>query len=207
MTVETWLLFCATEVVVALTPGPCVLFVLSQGVRGGAERAVAATTGVLSANAVYFTLSALGLSAVLLASYEAFTVVKWLGAAYLVFLGVTTIARARDSLFGEATATPVRFRRTMINGAAMQFANPKGLLYFTAIVPQFVHPGSPVAAQIAILGITSMVVEAAVLAGYGAAAGRARTLLRRPRFSLLANRAAGGLLVAAGAGLAATPDR
>lgn len=207
MTWETWLLFCATEVVVALTPGPAVLFVLSQGVRGGAERAVAATSGVLSANAVYFTLSAMGLSAVLLASYEAFTVLKWLGAAYLVFLGVMTIARARSALIGDDGAAPLRFRRTLINGAAMQFANPKGLLYFTALVPQFVHPGSPVAMQIAILGVSSMVVEAAVLVGYGVAAGRARTFLRRPRFSLLANRASGGLLVAAGVGLAATPER
>jgi homoserine/homoserine lactone efflux protein len=207
MTWETWLLFCATEVVVALTPGPCVLFVLSQGVRGGAERAAAATAGVLSANAVYFTLSAMGLSAVLLASYEAFTVLKWLGAAYLVLLGVMTIARAREAFSGEDATPRVRFRRTFINGAAMQFANPKGLLYFTALVPQFVHPGSPIAMQIAILGASSIVVEAAVLAGYGVAAGRARSFLRRPRFSLLANRASGGLLIAAGAGLAATPDR
>ncbi|MEX0750737.1 MAG: LysE family transporter, partial [Dehalococcoidia bacterium] len=90
---------------------------------------------------------------------------------------------------------------------AMLFANPKGLLYFTALVPQFVDPGSAAAIQIAILGVSSMVVEGIVLVAYGTLAGRARSLLRRPRFSLFANRASGGLLVAAGAGLAATPQR
>jgi threonine/homoserine/homoserine lactone efflux protein len=204
MTVETWLLFVATELVVALTPGPAVLFVLSQGLRGGLDRAVAATSGVLSANGVYFALSALGLSAVLLASYEVFTVVKWLGAAYLVFLGVTMIVRARGAFAQDiATDAPVHLRRTWLNGIAMQLANPKGLLYFTALVPQFVDPGSPASAQIAILGVSSMVVEGVVLVGYGVAASRARTFVRRPRFSLLANRASGGLLIAAGAGLAA----
>jgi threonine/homoserine/homoserine lactone efflux protein len=205
MTAETWLLFVLTEIVVALTPGPAVLFVLSQGMRGGVDRAVAGTAGVLSANSVYFTLSALGLSAVLLASYEAFTVVKWLGAAYLVFLGVTMIVRARGALVEDAGGpAPRRFGRTVATGAAMQLANPKGLLYFTALVPQFVDPGSPAAVQIAILGATSMVVEAMVLVGYGVAASRARSFMRRPRFSLFANRTSGALLIAAGTGLAAT---
>jgi homoserine/homoserine lactone efflux protein len=144
---------------------------------------------------------------VLLASFELFTAIKYLGAAYLIFLGVTMLIGARAMLSQELPgAEGGRLRRTWLNGVAMQFANPKGLLYFTALVPQFVDPGSSAAMQIAILGVTSMVVEAVVLVGYGGLAGRARGYLRRPRFALIANRTSGALLVAAGAGLAASGE-
>src|SRR5205085_8411867 len=89
MTLETWVLFTLTEAALCVTPGPAVLLVLSQGLTRGTRASVAANLGILTGNACYFALSATGLGAVLVASYEVFSLIRWLGAAYLVWLGIS----------------------------------------------------------------------------------------------------------------------
>src|SRR4051812_48102641 len=91
MTWSSWILFACVETVLCLTPGPAVLFVLSCGLSGGGRASLWANGGILSGNAFYFLLSAMGLGAILLASHEVFTVIKYGGAAYLVYLGIQTI--------------------------------------------------------------------------------------------------------------------
>ena len=91
MHLDVWILFVVTETVLCLTPGPAVLFVVSHGLARGGRASLAANAGILTANAVYFALSAFGLGAVLLASHEVFMALKYAGAAYLIYLGIQTM--------------------------------------------------------------------------------------------------------------------
>lgn len=203
MSWQTIGLFVAMETVLCLTPGPAVLLILSQALARGARASIWSAFGILAGNTMYFLLSASSLGALLLASYDLFFWVKWLGAAYLVWLGLGAIFGRAEVLAARPAAGPPQARRRMLlNGFVLQAANPKALLFFTALLPQFVDPHDPVAPQIAVLGGLSVVIELAVLASYGAAAGRVSRFARTPRFARLANGLAGSMLLAAGIGLA-----
>jgi threonine/homoserine/homoserine lactone efflux protein len=200
-----------TETALCLTPGPAVLFVVSQGLKHGSLKSLWANAGILSGNAFYFLLSATGLGALLLASHRLFIGVKWLGAAYLIYLGVKTfVDRGRAS--NDDKKRPVMEEgaagsRLLLRGFAVQAANPKALIFFTALLPQFINPGAPVALQLFILGVSSLFVEFLVLGGYGVLAGRASSFAGEPRFARATNRVSGTFLIAAGAGLALTENK
>jgi homoserine/homoserine lactone efflux protein len=201
MTFETWALFAITETALCFTPGPAVLLVLSQGLTRGTAASVSANLGILAGNACHFALSATGLGAVLLASYELFSAIRWLGAAYLVWLGVSAFV-GTSTVLAVGSAAPASPLRTFVNGFVLQVANPKALVFFVALLPQFIDPRGSVLAQVAILGVTSVVIEFFVLLAYGALAGRLTAVAARPRFQTLANRVAGTMLVAAGVSVA-----
>jgi homoserine/homoserine lactone efflux protein len=160
---------------------------------------------MLVANLGYVCLSATSLGALLLAAWELFVLIKWLGAAYLIWLGLKTFFAARDA--GRPVAQPLTPPRTgmrrLLYGVVAQGANPKALLFFTALLPQFVNPAVPLVPQMALLALTSVVIEGGVLTGYAVLASRARGRAYRPRFSRRIHRGGGGLLIGAGAGLAA----
>jgi homoserine/homoserine lactone efflux protein len=200
MTLETWLYFCATELVLSLSPGPAVLLVVSQA-ASGVRPALAASAGVLLANALYFALSAIGVGAALAASHELFLALKWLGVAYLVWFGARAVLKPKQRSEG-APASERRVARPLAHGFVMQAASPKVLLFFTALLPQFVTPAAPVAPQIALLGASSIVIELAVLSVYAVAAARTSRALRQTRFATSLDRAGGILLLGAAAGLA-----
>jgi len=201
VTLETWALFALTEAALSFTPGPAVLLVLSQGLTRGTSRSVYASLGILTGNAFYFALSATGLGAILIASYEVFSAIRWIGAAYLVWLGVTAFF-GKSAVLTVGPAAPVSRLRTFVNGIVLQVANPKALVFFVALLPQFIDPRGSVVAQVAILGVTSVVIEFFVLLAYGTLAGRLTAVAARPRFQTLANRVAGTMLVAAGVSVA-----
>jgi len=203
MTWQIWLFFVATEAVLSMTPGPAVLYVLSQAIGRGAAKSVWASWGILSANAMYFALSATSLGAVIIASYRLFFLIKWAGAAYLVYLGLASFFGKSSVLtLPEANGSPRRGPRILRDGFFLQAANPKAILFFTAILPQFINPHHNIAIQILILGISSILVEFVILFIYGQLAGRALSAARSPRFEKITNRIAGSLLIGAGVGLA-----
>jgi threonine/homoserine/homoserine lactone efflux protein len=160
--------------------------------------------GILAANIVFFTLSGTGLGALLAASERIFAVVKWVGAGYLLYLGASALLQGPALPgSGDAKNTPSPGARSLfLRGFLLQLANPKALLFFVAILPQFLDRGQPVLLQIVILVTTSVVMEFAVFAAYGAAAGRVAGVARQPRFALATTRLSGVLLVGAALGLA-----
>jgi len=203
MRFETWFLFVVTEAVLSITPGPAVLFVLSQGIRQGAAKSVWASLGILSANAMYFVLSATSLGALIVASYDLFFLIKWAGAAYLLYLGLQCFLSKSSILkMPDENSGSTRSFRIWRDGFLLQGANPKALLFFSAILPQFLDPNQSIAWQVFILGVSSIVVEFFILLAYGQLAGRTIALAKDPRFEKLSNRIAGCLLIGAGLGLA-----
>ena len=184
-----------------LTPGPAVLFILSSALKSGTRKSLASNAGILAANMVYFALSATGLGALLAASFDLFSTVRWIGAAYLIFLGLRTLLGKRNALAagGSIERPPLRM---FGDGFLLQASNPKSILFFTALLPQFIDPRLAIVPQVAILAATSAVIEFFVLLGYGAAAGQASELARQPQYAAWTNRVAGVLLIGAGAGLA-----
>ena len=205
MTWATWTVFVLTELVLCLTPGPAVLFVVSQALRHGGPKSIWANLGILSGNAFYFLLSAAGLGAAMLASHTLFRALKWGGAIYLIYLGLRLIMRPGHASAAVDSA-PTRSKWALLRqGFVLQTANPKALMFFVALLPQFLDPAQNVPIQIGILAVTSAAAEFLVLAGYGFTAGALSQWARAPRIARATDRVAGTLLVGAGVGLGLAP--
>src|SRR5215472_9062384 len=202
MTWQIWLLFVITEAVLSMTPGPAVLFVLSQAIRRGAGKSVWGSWGILSANAMYFAFSATSLGAIIVASYKLFFLIKWVGAGYLVYLGLSSMFGKTSVALPEARGDTSTGPRILRDGFFLQAANPKALLFFTAILPQFIDPRRQIGFQVLLLGVSSTFMEFIILFMYGQLAGRALATARSPRFERITNWVAGSLLIGAGVGLA-----
>jgi len=197
---DTYWLYVATEAALSLSPGPAVMLVIAYGLALGARRSVWASLGILSANALYFALSATSLGALLVASENFFFVVRWCGAAYLVYLGLAALLGQPSPITVSNTAPRGTSPRSIyLSGLTLQLANPKTLMFFVAILPQFVDPRLPVGAQMLWLAAGSVIPEFFILAGYGFAASRATRLATDPRFARITDRAAGLLVLAAAA--------
>jgi homoserine/homoserine lactone efflux protein len=175
MTFKTWLLFLAMETALSLSPGPAVFYVVSQGVRGALRRTLPAAAGILTANGFYFALSATSLGALIASSARFFTVAKWVGAAYLIYLGIKALrsAGSMHSVALEGAGSEGGLRSVYLGALTLQLANPKALLFFLALLPQFIDPSVSVAPQMLILAATSMLPELCILTAYGWLAHRA----------------------------------
>jgi homoserine/homoserine lactone efflux protein len=204
MTFQAWLLFCATETILCFTPGPAVLLVVSQSIARGASAGFSASLGILTANTAYFALSGTSLGAVLVASWQAFTVIKWLGAGYLVWVGGQMLFKNNaSSIRPDIAETSAHTTQRGFSLAVLtQGTNPKALVFFTAILPQFINPNTPVLPQILMMGASSVVIEFLVLAIYIGTCHTARRWVRQPRVVGVLQRLGGGLLVSAGVRLA-----
>ncbi|MGB8856564.1 MAG: LysE family translocator [Burkholderiales bacterium] len=203
MSFDAWLLFAVTEALLCISPGPAVMMIIATGLKRGAAMSIFSNLGILAGNTVYFILSATSLGALLLASYDIFFAIKWIGAAYLIYLGVSTWLE-KESLIEQPPQEQklAGGGRLFLNALALQLANPKTLLFFVALLPQFIDTRQPVAWQIFIMGVTSVVLEFFILLAYGSLAGQASELARQPRYARVINKFCGGLLIGAGVGLA-----
>lgn len=196
---DTYWLYVLTEMALSLSPGPAVMLVIACGLAHGARRSTWASLGILSANAIYFAISATALGAVLAASREFFTAVRWFGAAYLVYIGLAALFGRPSPLTlsrASGSGTP---RALYLAGLTLQLANPKTLIFFVAILPQFVDARLPIGAQMVWLAAGSMIPEFFILAGYGWLASRARGIASDARYARWTDRLAGVLVLGAAA--------
>ncbi|HEX7155429.1 MAG TPA: LysE family translocator [Thermoanaerobaculia bacterium] len=200
MSLTNILLFAATELVLCFIPGPAVLLVVSQAMKRGMRPALRGACGILAGNSLYFVLSAAGLGALLIASKQVFEVLRWAGAAYLILLGLKMLLFPAPA--AEATTSPQPAFGAFLQGLATQLSNPKAIVFFTALLPQFIDPHGPVALQFIVLGVVSILIELPVLLLYAYATDRGRALYGK--HAKLFERMAGVCLVVAGAKLAAT---
>jgi homoserine/homoserine lactone efflux protein len=193
---NTWTNFAVVALLVTLVPGPAFIVVLSTALRRGVRAGLYANAGVVVGDAFYFFLAALGLGSLLATSYLAFTIIKWLGVAYLIYLGLRSLLYPQAELIGEnqGTASGVRAFATAF---MVQMANPKLLLFLAALVPQFIDVGRPVAAQFATLGGTLMLSDAVVYSIVAMFAARARPLLAKPWAARTTSRVTGVALLGA----------
>lgn len=199
MSAASLLLFAATEAALSLSPGPAVMLVAACSIKHGWRMSLHATLGILSANALYFLLSATGIGSLIAASPGVFEVIRWIGAGYLVYLGAMAIFGKPSPLTlsgmeGKSFSRTAMFRSAVL----LQMANPKSLLMFVAILPQFVDPALPVGPQMLILALLSMLPEFFILLGYGVLASRTRYWATQPRYARITDRCAGALVLLAG---------
>lgn len=195
---ESWIAFVLASVVLLAIPGPTILLVIGQSLGAGRRNALPLVAGVALGDLTAMTLSLAGLGAVLAASATAFTVLKWAGAAYLVWLGIG-LWRAP---VGAEAPPPLPAGRAMRDAWLVTALNPKSIAFFVAFVPQFVAPGAFLP-QAAVLVATFVALAALNAALYAALAGRLSGAVTRPAVRRGFNRLGGTMLVGAGLATAA----
>lgn len=204
MTAETWLLFVAASVLVLAIPGPTVLLVVSHALAGGASSGWRTVPGVALGDAVAITLSILGLGALLAASAALFTLLKWLGALYLIVLGI----RLWRSSASDAREAPVAgdgaHRSATWQAFAVTVLNPKSIAFFVAFLPQFVAADAPAWPQLVILALTFVTLATLNATLYALVAGTFRARLQRLTTRRAGNKIGGAVLIGAGIVSAAT---
>jgi homoserine/homoserine lactone efflux protein len=189
----------------SITPGPAVILASSRGAARGFASGMAVVLGIMLGNMVYMGLSAFGLGAIVLRSEHLFLAIKYAGAAYLLFLGLRTLRDAWRNV--PDSAAPKPWTHPIWQGVSNQLANPKAILYYSAILPQFVdYRSASFVGTILLLAATEWLVEVPVLAAYVALAANARRIaFRRP--SKIPQVASGLALMGVGASVAIGSNR
>ena len=197
MPIENWLAFTAAAAILLAIPGPTVLLVISYALGHGRKPAAAIVAGVALGDLTAMTASIAGLGAVLAASSELFTALRWVGGAYLLYLGVK-LWRAPVSQLGNADIPAIGLGRIFTHAYAVTALNPKSIVFFVAFVPQFLSAQVPFLPQVAAMVATFVTMAALNAALYGLLASSARGALRKPSVQRVVNRTGGGLLIGSG---------
>lgn len=204
MSLDTFLLYLAAWTLVALSPGPAVMFAMSQAARHGMRGAAAGTAGILLGHFVCFLLVALGLAALLASVNGAMTAIRIVGALYLMYLGVRMIL----SKPREPAALPEAGRKAnggiALHGLLVQLTNPKNLMFVLAFLPQFIAPERALLPQLAIMLTVTVVIDAICLLAYAQIAARGARALKKSRALMWIERIFGAALIVFGARLIAS---
>jgi homoserine/homoserine lactone efflux protein len=204
MTLETYMLYlAAVAVFFATPPDTSQLLIISNSIKHGLKRSSFTIAGDLTANIIQMAAAAFGLAAIIATSATAFIWIKWIGVAYLAWIGLKLIlSKGKDSDI-EASVSGASFR-LFRQGFITSMANPFAVVFFGALFPQFIDPLLPILSQLLILGSTYVVVDGAILIIWGVLGIRTAAMFKEYSFDLI-NKICGVLMIAA-AGLLATKD-
>lgn len=203
MTLSTWLTFFAASWAISFSPGSGAISAMSAGLRFGFARGYWNTLGLILGILFQVAVVGVGLGALLATSEIAFSAVKWLGVAYLVYLGIRQmLSRAAPVADSDAIVSGGSIRELVTSGFLVNASNPKGTVFLLAVVPQFVSPASALIPQYATIGLTLAFTDLVAMGVYTALAARVLRLLRNPGHIRWMNRMFGGLFILAGVWLA-----
>ncbi|NCN84984.1 MAG: LysE family translocator [Sphingomonadales bacterium] len=200
MALETILLFLVTDMMFCLTPGPATLVIVSHalphGPAGGMRGAFGPIVGVNVGNFLWYGLTAFGLIALIQAVPTAYSILRWVGVAYLLWMSFQMFQR-RGSALARQSARSAGFRKGFLSGLTVQMSNPKALLFYSAVIPPFIDPDGQVLLQFAILAGLTVITETTGLSFYASLATRARKLGRADQAQPLFQKIAATVLIAA----------
>lgn len=198
MTPETYVAFLAATIVVLVIPGPTIMLVVSRSLSAGRRAALPLALGVGLGDAAAMTASLAGLGALMAASAALFTTLKWIGAAYLIYLGIKTW-RTRPELGADLNRIrPASGRDDAFRAFVVTATNPKSIAFFCAFMPQFLNHAAPILPQELLLGASFVSLAVVNAALYALLAARARTAIADPRTMTVVNRVGGSALIGAG---------
>jgi threonine/homoserine/homoserine lactone efflux protein len=166
MTFQIWLAYISAVLILMITPGPSQLLMLSNSLGSGFRKSIATVAGDLTANSTQMTIASVGLVSILYASQYTFMIIKWLGVAYLVYMGVRLIMRNQSEKVIEQEQTK-SIKTLYMQGFITSTSNPKAIIFFAALFPQFLNPNEPVAMQLLVLGLTYITIDGIFLSVYG----------------------------------------
>jgi homoserine/homoserine lactone efflux protein len=199
MPLDTFLLFLAAWTLVALSPGPAVMFVMSQTARHGLRGGVIGTIGIVSGHLFTFSAVALGLAALLAKYSDAVSAIRIVGALYLMYLGVKMLmskTRAAAPINGNGSSgAPRAHGGILLQGLAVQLTNPKNLLFVLALLPQFIRPGYPLLLQLGIMLTVTILIDGGVLLAYANLAAHGARALKGSKVMTWLERVFGAALV------------
>ncbi|BAN51198.1 homoserine/homoserine lactone efflux protein [Metapseudomonas resinovorans] len=203
MALQTWLAFLVACWVISLSPGAGAIASMSSGLQYGFLRGYWNALGLQIGLALQIAIVAAGVGAILATSAVAFSLIKWFGVVYLVYLAVKQWRALPSDMASDSAVRPIGRPLTLVlRGFLVNFSNPKAIVFMLAVLPQFIDPHAPLVEQYLVMGVTMITVDLIVMAGYTGLAARVLRLLRTPRQQRVMNRSFAALFVGAAALLA-----
>ena len=159
MDIVLYTIFLTTTVMLILVPGPAAITIAGQGASNSSEKAFMGVLGVASADGIFFALSSTGIASLILTSSLLFSVIKWFGVAYLFYLGLTALFSKSGAIKVSVKRKEMSRKKLFSQGILVQLANPKALIYFSALLPQFIDPSAPILLQMVVMGTTCLIAD------------------------------------------------
>lgn len=202
MDMHVWLAYVVTAIVFSLAPGSGTVNSISNGLSYGTRRSLAAIAGLQIGLAIHIALVGAGIGALVAQSALAFSVIKWVGAVYLVWLGIQKW-RDRSSMHTAESSQALSAGTLMRKAVLINLTNPKSIVFLVALFPQFIDPSQDQMTQLLVLGVTTVVIDSCVMLGYTSLASQMGRFIRSERMMSKINKVFGSMFMGCGALLAA----